>query len=489
MTKKRLHTAARIVRNSIALFLFAAMAKLSGLVIAIIVARYLGAEALGIYAVLIALTMILEIVAPLGQQDVLIRALARDPGSMLRQWIESSVMTVVVAALFGIVLAVGSRLYGVESGVQQSVDVVALSLPFGSMNFVTQGALQGLERLKYIGIATFVGRLVMLVVMIGLLLLGTGVVAAFIGRLLFHVVTLGIMMVAMFRLGHSTAATRDWQLSPRNLYSRGAAALPFAVQRVLGEASMRGSLLVLPFFLSMQSVGLFDAADRVRQTLATMVPIVMLAIMPAFARTFRDDPRRGATLANYSMKFLLIAVLPMSFLIAAAAPQIVHLLYASAYDASVPVLRIVIWSQVFLSVDMILKQTMIASDNENSMMRRSAAGLLAQILLTVILVNQFGIHGVALAIVLTSIFIMVLDARFVSRFVVQLDFFGTIAKPLLCAAAAGALALTLKALHPLLIVAVAGSFYLVALFALRTFSADELMLMRSIPGHLLKRRA
>ena len=37
-------------------------------------------------------------------------------------------------------------------------------------------------------------------------------------------------------------------------------------------------VLVLPLLITMQSVGFFDAADRVRQTIATMIPIVMLLL-------------------------------------------------------------------------------------------------------------------------------------------------------------------------------------------------------------------
>jgi O-antigen/teichoic acid export membrane protein len=245
---------------------------------------------------------------------------------------------------------------------------------------------------------------------------------------------------------------------------------------------------VLPLLISMQFVGFFDAADRIRQTIATMIPIVMLAVMPAFSRTFREDRAQGAVLASYAMKFLLIAVLPMTFLVAAVAPGFVRLLYGGGYAPSVPVLQIVIWAQVFLSVDTILKQVIIASDNEISMLRRSAVGVLVQILLTIVLVTYFGITGVAMAIVGASAFILALDAHFVVRHVVNLDFADAIVKPLLCAAAAGAVALALDRHHLLLVAAAAGFTYLASLFLLRTFSADELRLMRSIPGGLRKKR-
>lgn len=489
MSEHRLHTVTRIVRNFLVLFFLAAMAKGSGLIIAVIIARFLGAEALGIYAVLIALTMILEIIAPLGQQDVLIRSVAREPKAMLRLWVESGVTTVCVALLFSLGLVFGGRALGLSPEVQVAVNVVALSLPVGSTSMLSQALLQGLERLKFLTIATTIGRVANLCVLIALILLDFGIVSVFIGRLVFHSLTLGILAGVIINRGRHIGADTDWQLTPRHLAARAIAASPFAAQRMISEASVRGSVLVLPLLIAMQSVGFFDAADRVRQTIATMIPIVMLAIMPAFSRTFRDNRAQGAVLATYSMKFLLIAVLPMTFLVAATAPGIIHLLYGSGYEASISVLQIVIWAQVFLSADTILKQVIIASDHEVSMLRRSAVGVLVQIVLTIVLVLFFDVNGVAMAIVLASMLIVALDAHFVVRHVARLDFADAIVKPLLCAAGAGAVALVLDGQHLLLIIAAAGFTYLVSLFLLRTFSADELSLMRSIPGGLLKKRS
>jgi O-antigen/teichoic acid export membrane protein len=487
MSDSRLQTATRIVRNSMVLFVVAVMAKGFGLIIAVVVARYLGPEALGVYAVLMAVTMLLEMIAPLGQQDVVIRAVAREPSSMLRQWVEAGVTAVFVASLSSVGLALGGRALGLAPDVQLAVDVVALSLPFGSASFVAQSVLQGLERLKFLAIATFVGRVLSLVVLIAMIHMGSGVVSAFASRMVFHVLTLGILIVVILQRGRAIGAATDWRLAPRHLAARAASALPFAAQRVLSEASIRGNLLVLPFLISMQQVGLFDAADRIRQAVAMIMPIVMLSILPTFSRTFRANPAKGAMLATYSMKFLMIAVLPMAFLVAVAAPRIIRLLYDTGYDSSVPLLQIVIWAQVFLSADMILKQAMIATDNEVAMLRRSTAALLVQITATVSLVTFFGIRGVAVAMVVTSIFIVAIDVHFVRRNIAKIDFFGAVAKPLVCAAAAAGAALALGHRHLVLLGAAAGITYLAALFLLRTFSADELTLIHNIPRHLLKK--
>jgi O-antigen/teichoic acid export membrane protein len=47
------------------------------------------------------------------------------------------------------------------------------------------------------------------------------------------------------------------------------------------------------------------------------------------------------------MKFMLMVIFPLVFLLVAAAPGIIELLYGAGYDRSVPVLRIGAWSMVF----------------------------------------------------------------------------------------------------------------------------------------------
>jgi hypothetical protein len=52
---------------------------------------------------------------------------------------------------------------------------------------------------------------------------------------------------------------------------------------------------------------------------------------------------------------------------------------------------------------------------------------------------------------------------------------------------AGTTALALSGYDVILVAGAAGAAYLIALFVVRTFTTDELTLMKSIPGNLLKK--
>jgi hypothetical protein len=73
MHREPVAVAFSIVRNSVALMAVGLLAKGMGLVLAVLIARFLGPSAMGLFALLFSIALLVEFVAPLGLQDVLIR--------------------------------------------------------------------------------------------------------------------------------------------------------------------------------------------------------------------------------------------------------------------------------------------------------------------------------------------------------------------------------------------------------------------------------
>lgn len=79
------------------MFAASILAKGGGLIVTILVARYLGASSLGVYAVVLAVALLLEVMSPLGHQEVIIRAIARDRSQMLVHWVNASASTLLAS--------------------------------------------------------------------------------------------------------------------------------------------------------------------------------------------------------------------------------------------------------------------------------------------------------------------------------------------------------------------------------------------------------
>jgi O-antigen/teichoic acid export membrane protein len=209
--------------------------------------------------------------------------------------------------------------------------------------------------------------------------------------------------------------------------------------------------------------------------------------MPEFSRAFLGDRKRATALAERTMKFMLVAIFPLAFLLAAAAPGIIEVLYGPGYEQSVPVLRIGVWSMVFLTADLVLKQVMIASHKEHALLWRSCWGMVVQVALMVFLAKLFGIVGVAVSVVLASIFVLFLDVRFVRRHLTPVDVVSGAVRPLLCAMTSGAVVLALGEQNLLVTIAAFAITYVATILLFRAFTPAEMTILRQLPASLLRK--
>lgn len=487
--KKNLDSTDRILKNSIAMFAASLLAKGGGLLVTILVARYLGASSLGVYAVVLAVALLLEVMSPLGQQEFIIRAIARDPAHMLVHWINASASTLLASILFGIGLVVYVLATNSGPDAELAVYVVAASLPFAGLNFVAQAVLQGVERMQYQTMATFAGRVLGLLLLWALLQSGAEIWSAFLGRAVFHIVSLLILSRTILRYADQNSVQRVWRPDISQCCSTSFAAAPFAVQRFLSEGLQRINIIILPLLVAMDAVGQFNAATQITQATSTIIPIMMMTLLPVFARGYSKNREKSALMADKLLKFLLVLILPFSFVVTIAADKIILLLFGSGYEAAVPALQIVIWSQVFFAADSVMKQKMIASNNERAMVWRSTLGLLATVALTFALGKAYGLLGIAGAAVIASAFLFILDAVYVEMHITTTNLLEAAGKPFICALLSGVVAIAL--IHHGLLVMLPGTAvaYVVLLALLRTFTADELLIIKQLFRRLLGRFA
>ncbi len=479
----KVDAAARLAKNSIAMFAGAAFAKAGGLVTTILVARYLGASSLGAYAVILAVALLLGVISPMGQQEVIVRAVARDRSLMFKYWVNASVVALLFAASLGASLATITAYSDFEPAARVAIYVAVIGLPIAGLNFVAQAVLQGLERMEHQPIGTFFGWMFALPMLWLLLHGGAGIWAAFAARIVFQLTSLVILARAILQLAARYKVPHDWAPHLSMWQATLPAAMPFALQRFLTEGLVWITVIILPLLVTLEAVGFFNAASQVTQITAMIIPMVASTILPLFSRAFKQNPTRSGWLADQTVKFLLLVIFPFAFLVTVAAGKIIFLLYGDGYLDSVPVLQLVIWSQVFVAADSVMKQSMIASDNVRAMVWRSIIGVITHIALTVTLGKLFGLFGIAIAAVVASAFLMTIDTRFVTRHVYQCNLIQVVAKPFLAALAAGIAAFVLIDEGLLLLSLASVLVYLISLVVLKVFTPEE----RSVFAQLFQR--
>ena len=433
MQREPVALATSIVRNSVALMAVGLLAKGMGLVLAVLIARFLGPAAMGLFAVLFAIALLVEYVAPLGLQDVLIREVAARPAERVRLWRQAAKIALAASLVPAAAFLVAAWLYRADASIRSSLLTLAVGIPCATMALIGQSVLQGMEKMLWITWTTFLTRVASLVALVLMLLQGMGVEAAFISRVLFQASTAAIFAWLILRDAPAPAAADAGR--PAIALAR---TLPFAVNRVLTESTTRAPLLLLPILFTLAEVGVFDAADRIRLTLGIMVAVATTGIMPALSRSFAAQSEDRHALVSFGVKYVCVILSLAALAISIFADVIVRLLYGPQFAASALLLQVLVWTQVLVATDFVMKQAMIANGREYAVVVRALAGLACLAALVLGLGRAFGLVGAAAGVLASAAFTLALDARYLARESMLEDAARFLARPLACASVAGA---------------------------------------------------
>jgi len=412
MNSAHVGTARGILRNAAALFLVGAFAKGAGLVIAILVARFLGPDAMGLYALLFSVAFLLETFISLGMSDSLVRDVAARPAEARQLYFSSLKLVSLIGLAPAAILVIVAFFFIEEGAARASLLVIAAGAPVSGAFVVSQAAIQGKERVLFLTWVTFLVRLVTLGLLTWALYRGAGIAAAFGARVLYQAGS----MAFFFGFMRSERKEGAGQHSTKSLLSRS---VPFAMNKAMRELGVRLPSFVLPGVLGLGAAGIFDAANRLRSTLGMIMSAGIVGLMPAFARNLgRTDVSTGAQselLIGFSMKYMCIGMSLLATVIALLSHWIIRVLYGSEFAPAAMPLQLLVWAQVLVAVDAVLQQAMLASGSVLPAVRHSAAGVVAQLVLIFLFTTLMGLAGAAVAVLLACAVTLALDLHFVSK--------------------------------------------------------------------------
>ncbi len=481
MHRDPLSLALSILRNAAAFLVVGVFGKAMGLVIAILVARFLGPESMGLFALLFSIALLVEHIAPLGLQDVLIRDVAARPAERIALWKEATQVAVSASLIPAMAFLIAAYMYKDHEGAWGSLITLALGMPIAAAALVSQAVLQGFEKVFYLTWITFLTRVASLVVLVIMLYRGAGVEAAFISRVIFQASSAALFIYAIFR-------NRSAEERPTRAGIALTRALPFAFNRVLIELTTRAPLLLLPALFGLKQIGFFDAADRIRLTLGIAIAGATAGIMPAFSKSFSGAEAHRHALVSYSIKYVCLAVSLAATVISIFAEPIIRVLYGPAFSESAVLLQVLVWAQVLVATDAVLKQAIFVNAREYAVVTRAVAGLVCLAVLVIALGNFYGLLGAAVAVLLAATVTLAMDLRFAVREVVTVDVWKFVLKPLVCGFLVGSVLLLLDDASPLTrLVAGVLTFVIVAVVT-RLLPKEERVFLKAVVGHNLSKR-
>lgn len=173
--------------------------------------------------------------------------------------------------------------------------------------------------------------------------------------------------------------------------------------------------IILSGFASEEQVGWYSAVTTVLFSLTLFSQAYRLAVYPLMADYERNDPNKLKQLYTRSIDLLFAFSLPMAVGITFLAPRMITLIYGEAFLPAVVPLQIIIWSLIFIFLNVPNSRMLLVSENQrqNFLMLSISTGI--NVILNFILIPILDVNGVAVSRLASTITFFVLGLTFILR--------------------------------------------------------------------------
>lgn len=313
----------------------------SSFVLQLLIARQLGLEGLGQYIIALAYLNVCQVISELGLPGLLVRDLAQAP-MQRRGYFRIAVSIQIGCGLLtwgGLILL--SLILPLPPTARTALQFVGASLPFYAITSVTQTFFQADERMELVmGVEVLINTLI-LAISLGLLWFGQGVLQL-IGVMVWTQIVsaaLGLWLVQRSRLFAAPQEPVAFQLSM--LRQR---LTPFYGLALADVLLQRVDILLLSIIGGETLTGIYSAAYNLVRVALKLVQSFWKALYPTLSRLHNQNKIHYARLANLSLYYTLLLLVPCATLSAIGAQALLHLVYGHSSALTGPVFQILIWS-------------------------------------------------------------------------------------------------------------------------------------------------
>jgi PST family polysaccharide transporter len=370
------------------------------LIIGVWITRYLGPAQFGVLSYATAFVSITAAFANLGLQGLVVRDLVNAPTQtavLLGSAFVLKLAASFIATVAGILIVLWANPN--DSLTVSIVIILSLGIPFQSaavVRFWFESRVQS----KYAVYADNFTLLLICSVKAGLIL-GEAPLIAFAWVTLLQGVLAAIFLFCIYFW--TSQSFIKWRPRFAQMATLLRSCWPLALSSIAILIYTRTDQIMLKAMLGNESVGIYSAALRLSEVWYMIPVIVMASVFPAVLRA------RSADRSLYHIRFqqvlsaLVLVALLIALLVTAAAPWIISTVYGSAFSASAGVLRIHMWTSLFVFLGVASGSWLIAESLQLYSFYRTACGALINIAANLILIPAYGASGAAIGTLVSQV--------------------------------------------------------------------------------------
>lgn len=381
----------RYFKNTSWLFLEKALRLVSGLVVGVLVARYLGPEQFGILNYAMSFVAIFLVFSSLGLDSIVVKfvvAKSEDPNVIMG----TAFLLRLMASVIVFIAVIVAVLINKNPPDQNLIIIIIAAAAFFQSFFVIDYYFQAVVEARYIVYANIISLVLTALFKIYLIFTGGALMyfaLAFTLEAMF--VSFGLLYFYFFRDLNPFRWKFDLSFAKTLLKQ----SWPLILAGVVITVYMKVDQIMIKTMLSAEANGNYAAAVRISETWYFIPMVICSSLFPAII----NAKSRGAKLYHQRLQDLfdlmvgiaLLVAIPITFI----SEPLILILFGEDYREAASVLTIHVWAGVFVTLGVSSSLWLVNENLQRLSFYRSLIGVIVNIILNFLFIPRYGIQGAA----------------------------------------------------------------------------------------------
>ncbi len=477
-----------IAKNASILLVTDIVSKALRTVLAIMIARKLGAADLGLLAYAIAFSEIFSFIPNFGLKVFINREVAKYPEKSGKYFSNLSIAKLGFSGITLVVIFLASHILKMEPEKIRLVSIAASIMVLDSFILFYNSFFRGFQKAQFEAILLISENFLVAITGIVIIGLGYGLLPMMIVRFF---VTLTIFIVG-FILLKIKILLPPFSFDKTFIIEKLKSASPFTILSILIIINTQIGIVLLTNLKGTLITGYYTAALKLCGIFQFLPASVAGAILPAMTKYAKEKNHHDLeNTFRRSVKFLLIVMLPIAAGTTIIADKIIHLVYGVDFVPSIMTLRILIWIVVFSFTNTIFNVAFLSIDKEKKFVQIQILSTILNISLCFILIPIFAQNGVAFASFFSQFVTFLISDIYITRYFKDVRITSILFKPILSVLIMVLGLLLIRMLPLIFILLISCTIYCASLVALKIFDQSEMNFLKSgalkISGTLLRK--
>lgn len=374
------------------------------------ITRYLGTEGFGNYSTVLAFFSFLGSAADLGLYNITAREISR-PNADEPKIIGNALALRLVSSLFVFTITpVFVYFLPYPNEVKTGILIVAASFVFSTTYMVLNGVFQKNLAMDKVASAEVLGKILQLLIIVLAVKLNLGFVAIIFSVFAAMILNFTIV-VAMARKYVSLSLKFDFAYWKKFLVD----SIPLGFSSLIVFVYFKIDTILLSILKTSTDVGLYNAAYKVIENITFFPAMIIGLIFPLLSKHVFSDKKEFSRITNETLKVFVILLVPLVVGTVFLADGVIHLIGGEDFNASVKILRILIFAIVFIFFGNLFNNMLISSNHQKKLIKPLILCAIFNIIANLVFIPLYSYNAAATISVLTEFFVALAGFLLVSK--------------------------------------------------------------------------